>query len=327
MNRSYRRRIRIRLVRPDGQAVEPGPRPIEGYVPYQTYATRFRYGLHAYCGFRLVWVGRWECQVSLVYLPHSSCVPSFPISNFIENSCAACQSRIWKTNASAKLGPIDTRERQSMEYRRKLREKWGNEKGVREIERYVFSPFSSSFNLDINPNSITNYEFVNSDMSCLIPPSALFFSFFINISTLAGNAVSRQTSRTPPHSKRPCWTPGRRKTTIGGGIRGRGFRSLWRRGRVSLSRAGGVLFCWGVVWSRGVTLFTRKWKWKWIWELTLGVLVFCCRGHGCRATLAGTWVVLFVFMSPVTVLFTVTYSLYPHITQYEYALYDILQSN
>ena len=45
--------------------------------------------------------------------------------------------RIWKTNASTKLGPIDTRERQSMEYRRKLREKWGNEKGVREIERYV----------------------------------------------------------------------------------------------------------------------------------------------------------------------------------------------
>jgi hypothetical protein len=47
--------------------------------------------------------------------------------------------RIWKTNASAKLGPIDTRERQSMEYRRKLREKWGNEKGVREIERYVLN--------------------------------------------------------------------------------------------------------------------------------------------------------------------------------------------
>lgn len=75
MNRSYRRRIRIRLLRPNGQAVEPGSRPIEGYVPYQTYATCFRYGLHAYCGFRLVWVRRWECQVR-VY--HPTCPASFP---------------------------------------------------------------------------------------------------------------------------------------------------------------------------------------------------------------------------------------------------------
>jgi hypothetical protein len=67
MNRSYRRRIRIRLLRPNGQAVEPRSRPIEGYVPYQANATCFRYGLHAYCGFRLVWVGRWECQVSLPF--------------------------------------------------------------------------------------------------------------------------------------------------------------------------------------------------------------------------------------------------------------------
>jgi hypothetical protein len=83
------------------------------------------------------------------------------------------------------------------------------------------------------------------------PPSALFFSF-LNISTLAGNDVSPQTSKTPPHSKRPCWTPGRRKTTIGGDIRGRGLRSLRRRGRVSLSRAGGI-FVWGLFAIRFVT--------------------------------------------------------------------------
>ncbi len=45
--------------------------------------------------------------------------------------------RIWKTNASAKLGPIDSRERATMEYRRKLREKWAGEKGVRSIEKCV----------------------------------------------------------------------------------------------------------------------------------------------------------------------------------------------
>jgi WD repeat and SOF domain-containing protein 1 len=58
-----------------------------------------------------------------------------PTADFVLSGSDDGNVRIWKTNASAKLGPIDTRERQSMEYRRKLREKWGNEKGVREIER------------------------------------------------------------------------------------------------------------------------------------------------------------------------------------------------
>jgi hypothetical protein len=77
MNRSYRRRIRIRLLRPNSQAVEPRSRPIEGYLPHQAYATCFRYGLHAYCGFRAVRVGRWECQVR-VYLHLSTRPASFP---------------------------------------------------------------------------------------------------------------------------------------------------------------------------------------------------------------------------------------------------------
>jgi hypothetical protein len=47
--------------------------------------------------------------------------------------------RIWKANASAKLGPVDTRERASIEYRKKLREKWGGEKGVSSIEKWVLS--------------------------------------------------------------------------------------------------------------------------------------------------------------------------------------------
>jgi hypothetical protein len=92
---------------------------------------------------------------------------------------------------------------------------------------------------------------------------------------------------------------------------------------------GGFLFCWGLFGCSSIRhFFHSEMKVEMELEayLRLGFL-FSRRGHGCRATLAGTWVVLFVFMSPVTVLFTVTYSLYPHITQYEYALYDILQSN
>lgn len=60
-----------------------------------------------------------------------------PTSDFVLSASDDGNVRIWKSEASAKLGPIDTRERQSIEYRKKLREKWGNEKGVRNIERYI----------------------------------------------------------------------------------------------------------------------------------------------------------------------------------------------
>ena len=118
---------------------------------------------------------------------------------------AALVHRIWKTNASAKLGPIDTRERQSMEYRRKLREKWGNEKGVREIERYV-----------------TNFHRGSREQS-----SSLLHSS-------ADNVVSLQTSRMQPLSRRPCWMRERPRTRTEDGILGKVWSSQRPRGRVSV---------------------------------------------------------------------------------------------
>ena len=60
-----------------------------------------------------------------------------PTADFVLSASDDGNVRIWKNNASAKLGPMDTRERQQMEYRKKLREKWAGESSVRKIERYV----------------------------------------------------------------------------------------------------------------------------------------------------------------------------------------------
>ena len=62
-----------------------------------------------------------------------------PTADFVLSASDDGNVRIWKNNASAKLGPMDTRERQQMEYRKKLREKWAGESSVRKIERYVTS--------------------------------------------------------------------------------------------------------------------------------------------------------------------------------------------
>lgn len=122
-----------------------------------------------------------------------------------DTDVAASVYRIWKTNASAKLGPIDTRERQSMEYRRKLREKWGNEKGVREIERYVVY------------------------LLCVFreKSSSLLHSSVDNV-------VSLQTSRMQPLSRRPCWMRERPRTRTEDGILGKVWSSQRPRGRVSV---------------------------------------------------------------------------------------------
>jgi WD repeat and SOF domain-containing protein 1 len=50
--------------------------------------------------------------------------------------------RIWKTNASQKLGPISTKERAAMEYRQKLVEQWSSEKHVRQIAERRHLPAS-----------------------------------------------------------------------------------------------------------------------------------------------------------------------------------------
>jgi hypothetical protein len=60
-----------------------------------------------------------------------------PTADFVLSASDDGNVRIWKSNASAKLGPMDTRERQQMEYRKKLREKWSGEATVRKIDRYV----------------------------------------------------------------------------------------------------------------------------------------------------------------------------------------------
>jgi DNA replication protein DnaC len=49
---------------------------------------------------------------------------------------------IWKSNASKKIGPISTKERQSIEYRQKLVEKWSTSKDVRSVAERRFVPAS-----------------------------------------------------------------------------------------------------------------------------------------------------------------------------------------
>jgi hypothetical protein len=51
-------------------------------------------------------------------------------------------SSIWKSNASKKIGPISTKERQSIEYRQKLVEKWSTSKDVRSVAERRFVPAS-----------------------------------------------------------------------------------------------------------------------------------------------------------------------------------------
>jgi WD repeat and SOF domain-containing protein 1 len=55
---------------------------------------------------------------------------------------ARLTSSIWKSNASKKIGPISTKERQSIEYRQKLVEKWSTSKDVRSVAERRFVPAS-----------------------------------------------------------------------------------------------------------------------------------------------------------------------------------------
>jgi WD repeat and SOF domain-containing protein 1 len=49
---------------------------------------------------------------------------------------------IWKSNASKKIGPISGKERQAIEYRQKLVEKWSTSKDVRSVAERRFVPSS-----------------------------------------------------------------------------------------------------------------------------------------------------------------------------------------
>lgn len=50
--------------------------------------------------------------------------------------------RIWKSDASKKIGPVSTKERQAMEYRQKLVDKWSTTKDVRSVAERRFVPAS-----------------------------------------------------------------------------------------------------------------------------------------------------------------------------------------
>jgi hypothetical protein len=55
---------------------------------------------------------------------------------------ALLTASIWKANASKKIGPVSTKERQSIEYRQKLVDKWSTAKDVRSVAERRFVPAS-----------------------------------------------------------------------------------------------------------------------------------------------------------------------------------------
>lgn len=126
-----------------------------------------------------------------------------PTADFVLSGSDDGNVRIWKTDASAKLGPIDTRERAAMEYRRKLREKWGGEKGVRRIEQCVSVPYTFCA---CRANRRSSY---------------------------ADNAESRRPSRMQRNSNVRCSVPGSKRRRTGGDIQGKASTSPRRRERVS----------------------------------------------------------------------------------------------
>lgn len=65
-----------------------------------------------------------------------------PTADFVLSASDDGNVRIWKTNASQKLGPVSTKERAAMEYRQKLVEQWSSEKHVRQIAERRHLPAS-----------------------------------------------------------------------------------------------------------------------------------------------------------------------------------------
>lgn len=58
-------------------------------------------------------------------------------SKFVLSGSDDGNVRLWKANASEKLGIIDTRERAALEYRNALKERWKMDKEVGKIVRFV----------------------------------------------------------------------------------------------------------------------------------------------------------------------------------------------
>ena len=58
-------------------------------------------------------------------------------SKFVLSGSDDGNLRIWKANASEKLGIIDARERAALEYRNALKERWKMDQEVGKIVRFV----------------------------------------------------------------------------------------------------------------------------------------------------------------------------------------------
>ncbi|WRT70645.1 uncharacterized protein IL334_007643 [Kwoniella shivajii] len=65
-----------------------------------------------------------------------------PTADFVLSASDDGNVRIWKSNASKKLGPVSTKERQSIEHRQKLIERYSAEKGVRSVKERRHVPQS-----------------------------------------------------------------------------------------------------------------------------------------------------------------------------------------
>ena len=57
-----------------------------------------------------------------------------PTSDFVLSASDDGNVRIWKSYASTKLGPVSTKERQAIEYRQRLVERWSSVKDVRAVK-------------------------------------------------------------------------------------------------------------------------------------------------------------------------------------------------
>lgn len=65
-----------------------------------------------------------------------------PTSDFILTASDDGNVRIWKSHSSTKLGPISTKERQAIEYRQKLVDRWTTTKDVRAVKERRHVPSS-----------------------------------------------------------------------------------------------------------------------------------------------------------------------------------------
>ena len=57
-----------------------------------------------------------------------------PTSDFVLSASDDGNVRIWKSQASDKIGPVSTKERQAIEYRKSLIERWSSVKDVRSVK-------------------------------------------------------------------------------------------------------------------------------------------------------------------------------------------------